>query len=165
MNIAQALHDSWQEAVAAYQNGEINSECTLHSIVFSSLRAHAFDALVFCEPQIDCGRDGCLIPDIVIASEQSVIAIVELKFVPHGYPVYELDLRKLTIFAKCEDAFTLRLEPTTGRFSGEKFTISPECILAFAAIGRKDADAVDEDLLRQKMNEFGHRFVPLVASI
>ena len=165
MNIPQALDDSWQEAVTAYQNGEINSECTLQSIVFARLRAHAFDEIVFCEPLIDCGRDGCLIPDIVITRAQSVIAIVELKFVPHGYPVYELDLRKLSILAKCEDAFTLRLEPTTGCFSVEMFTINPECILAFAAIGRKDAVAVDAYLLRQKMHEFGHRFMPLVASV
>ena len=165
MNIVLAFHDAWQEAVTAYYKGEVNSECTLHSILFSSLRADDSNALVLCEPRIDCGRNGVLIPDIVIAIEQTVVAIVELKFVPHGYPVYELDLRKLSMLAKFEEKFSLRIEPTTGCTASEKFTISPECTLAFAVIGWHDAVAVDEVRLRQVMSQFGDRFVPMVERV
>lgn len=165
MNISNALRESWSAAVDAYQAGHINSECTLHSLMYAELRDRLSDHVTLCEPQITVERHGCFVPDIVVRRGNAVAAIVELKFVPHGYPVYELDLRKLAVLAEYQQSFQLLLDPSSGRFTPEAFHISADCILAFAAIGKHDAAAVDPVGLSAAMGRFGDRFVPLIFGV
>lgn len=165
MNISVALQESWSAVVDAYQAGLINSECTLHSLMYAELKSRLSDHVTLCEPQITVKRHGCFVPDIVVLRGTAVAAIVELKFVPHGYPVYELDLRKLAVLAEYQQSFKLRLCPISGRFTQDTFHISADCILVFAAIGRHDAAAVDPVGLRAAMGQFGDRFVPLIFGV
>jgi hypothetical protein len=165
MNISIALQESWCTAVKAYQTGHINSECTLHSLMYAELRDRLSDHVTLCEPQITVERHGCFVPDIVVLREDVVVAIVELKFVPHGYPVYELDLGKLKVLAEYQQSFPLLLDPHSGKFKPEDFRISADCILAFAAIGRHDAAAVDPVGLRAEMWQFRDSFVPLILGV
>ncbi|CAM5576832.1 hypothetical protein RLIN73S_01685 [Rhodanobacter lindaniclasticus] len=133
--------------------------------MYAELRERLPNHITLCEPQIRVERQGPFVPDIVVLKEHAVVAIVELKFVPHGYPVYELDLRKLTVLAGNQQSFQLRLEPTSGAFTPDTFLVSAECVLVFAAIGKHDAAAVDSAGLSEAMEQFGSRFLPLVYGV
>jgi hypothetical protein len=165
MNIAIALRESWSAAVDAYQAGFINSERTLQSLMYAKLRERLSNHVILCEPQITVERHGCFVPDIVVLREDVVVAIAELKFVPHGYPVYEFDLRKLAVLAEYRQPFQLLLDPYSGKFTSQDFQISADCILVFAAIGRHDAAAVDPVGLRDAMGQFDERFAPLIFGV
>ncbi|MGC1511831.1 MAG: hypothetical protein WA797_02810 [Acidimicrobiales bacterium] len=133
--------------------------------MYAELRDRLSDHVTHCEPQITVERHGCFVPGIVVLREDVVVAIVELKFVPHGYPVYELDLRKLAVLAEYQQSFPLLLDPHSGKFTPQAFHISADCILAFAAIGRHDAAAVDSIGLRDAMGQFDNRFVLLISGV
>ena len=165
MTISSAFANAWSVAVGAYRQGAVNSECTLHSLVYSALRTSVAGSLVLCEPQINVERHGCFVPDIVVVRDRAVVAIAELKFVPHHYPVFELDLQKLTILADYRQDFPLCLDPSTGKFSAERYAIDPGCLLVFGAVGKRDAAAVDEPALRAVMASFASRFLPLVEAV
>ena len=165
MTISIAIRDAWSTACDAYQHGLINSECTLHSLIYAELRSRLPDHLILCEPQINVERHGCFVPDIIVLKDRAVVAIVELKFVPHYYPVYELDLRKLAVLAAYDQGFPLLLDPKSGKFTPDFFSVGPDCILVFAAIGQHDAAAVDLPGLEAAMAQFGARFVPLVYGV
>ncbi|WP_330948387.1 hypothetical protein [Thermomonas sp. LB-4] len=165
MTISVAIQQAWFTACDAYQHGLINSECTLHSLIYAELRSRLPDHLILCEPQINVERHGCFVPDIIVLKDRTVAAIVELKFVPHYYPVFELDLRKLAVLAAYEQSFPLLLDPESGRFTPDSFRVGSDCILVFAAIGQHDAAAVDLLGLGAAMGQFGERFVPLVHGV
>lgn len=165
MHISIALQEAWSTACDAYERGLINSECTLHSLMYAELRSRLPDRITLCEPQITVERHGCFVPDIVIVKERVVEAIIELKFVPHHYPVYELDLRKLAVLAVYEQSFPLLLDPKSGDFTQDSFRVSPDCLLVFAAIGQHDAAAVDASGLTAAMAQFGDRFFPLAHGV
>jgi len=133
--------------------------------MYAELRARLPDRIALCEPQITVERHGCFVPDLVVLEGHTVAAIVELKFVPHGYPVYELDLRKLSVLAECQQGFQLRLDPRSGNFTEDTYHISANCILAFAAIGKHDAAAVDSVSLVAAMGPLNRQFMPLVYAV
>jgi len=165
MTISIAIQEAWSTVCDAYARGLVNSECTMHSLIYGELRSRLPDHLILCEPQINVERHGCFVPDIIVVKSRTVVAIVELKFVPHHYPVYELDLRKLVLLAACEQDFPLLLDPKTGKFTPDLFRVGPDCLLVFAAIGKHDAAAVDLPTLVTAMAQFGDRFVPLVYGV
>ncbi len=141
-----------------------NSERALQAVLVHHLKGAPpwFDVL--CEPSIDLG-DGTAIPDIVLIDRhETVVAVIELKFVPHAYPVFEDDLRKLRRFAGFKGEFPLTLEPSTGRFSERRYRFGPECLLVFAAIGQCDSKAVDSKLLSEVAG-LGPRFVALAHAV
>lgn len=164
MNIAISLRESWSAAVDAYQKGHINSERTLQSLMYAKLRERLSEHVILCEPWISVESDNC-VPDIVVLRGHTVAAIVEIKFVPHGYPVYGDDLGKLKVLAEYQKSFQLLLDPNSGKFKPEYFCISADCILAFAVIGRHDAAAVDPLGLGAAMWQFRDRFIPFIFRI
>jgi hypothetical protein len=97
---------------------------------------------------------------VVIDRHETVLAVIELKFIPHAYPVFEEDLRKLQRYAKFKGKFPLTLDPSTGRFSNHLYRFGPHCLFVFAAIGQHDSEAVDSTSLA-KIADLGARFVPL----
>lgn len=164
--IKSAFEDSWVAALKAYWNHEVNSECTLQSAMYAELRSRVpGDYVVLCEPQMTVERHGCFVPDIVVVHERLIVGIAEIKFVPHGYPVYELDLRKLTVLSEAAQTFRVLLDPSTGNLSSDSFKVDAGCLLVFAAIGKRDAVAVDALHLKNDMKKFGDRFIPLVEKV
>ncbi len=107
---------------------------------------------------------GTVIPDILIARDRQVVAAIELKFVPHRYPVFEKDVLKLRQYRDHVAPFALEIDPTTGQFSERKHLFAPDCLLVFAAIGRHDAVAMDTLALEATAN-LGDRFVPLTCKV
>lgn len=165
MNIYIALRESWSAVVDAYREGHINSECTLQSLMYAELRERLSDHVILCEPRISVESRECFVPDIVVLRRHTVAAIVEIKFVPHSYPVYEDDLDKLKFLAEHQKNFPLLLDPHSGKFRPEYFRISADCILAFAVIGRHDAAAVDPLGLGAAMWQFRDRFIPFIFRV
>lgn len=165
MDVASAFDGAWRVALVAYRAGEVNSECTLQSLMYAELHIRLPGHLVLCEPQINVERVGYFVPDLVVLHGGLIVAIAELKFVPHGYPHYEHDLEKLNVLANCRQRFAVRLDPSSGALTRELFAVARDCTLVFGAIGKYDASAVDTSVLRHRMVEFDDRFVALVHAV
>jgi hypothetical protein len=82
MNISIALKEAWSAACHAYGNGQVNSECTLHSLMYAELRGRLLTCAVLCEPQMTVERHGCFVPDLVGLEGSTVAAIVRSSSFP-----------------------------------------------------------------------------------
>ena len=166
MNTSQYLHQAWGEASRLYQLARVNSERTLQAILYSQLVAILPPkARVLCEPTIKVPDSDAVIPDLVVVMNNAITAVVEIKFVPHGYPIYKKDINKLRTYGCTKSAFQLILEPHTGKYLNKYFTFSKDCLLVFAVIARHDSAAVDEKALNEQMRRFADRFVLLVYPV
>jgi hypothetical protein len=161
MDTSAALNQAWSRAVDAYRKGRINSERTLQAHLYSSLQEIDPGAVVFCEPQLVIESFGTVVPDMVLVRDHQVEAVLELKFVPHHFPLFEGDLAKLKRYAEHNRPFNLCLDPGSGRYSQRAYTFAASCQFVFAVIGRPDSLATDEDHLRGHVT-IGERFMPLV---
>jgi len=162
----QLFEECWKEIVGAYQNGRINSERTLQAKLFSALeRRLPKSAVVLCEPTIDLQKVGTVIPDVVVVDGGEVCAVVELKFVPHHFPLYKGDLEKLQAYGRAADRFLLMVEPISGKFTTAEFRFSTQCLLVFGAVGQKCAEAMDRGEVTGRMAEFQSRFLPLLLAV
>lgn len=146
------LRKAWDYAMNIYSAGKVNSERTLHSIMYSQLVAALPECTVLCEPHLPITQHGVFVPDVVIIDDQNQIVVaLEIKFVPHGYPVFEADIAKLRAIAIDGErsAYDLLLQPATGKFKDRKTTISPDCLFVFAVVGRSDAKAVHAETVEK----------------
>ena len=158
-----AIWESWQLVCGQYQGGRINSERSMQALFFRFLQDAVPDRTVFCEPGFDLA-EARAVPDILVTEAGKIVAAVELKFVPHGYPKFEDDLQKLASYAQHRQPVPVALDPSTGRFSSAKHEFAEDCLLVFGAIGRFDAFAVHPERLEAHMatlGGFGDRFMPL----
>lgn len=163
------LDTAWELAIKHYEEGRVNSECTLQAYLYAQLNAALPDCIVLCEPKLSIDRHGNFYPDIVVIEDKNrVVAIIEIKFVPHHYPVFEDDIAKIRVMGVegSGSAHDLLLDPKTGTFADGKVTISGDCLLSFAVIGRHDAAAVHPATLIDALCVGGHeklkdRFLPL----
>jgi hypothetical protein len=161
--VKAALTSAWEATVSQYRARAINSERTLQAVLFGEIR-HALPRLqVFCEPSIVLG-DQTVVPDIVVTGNRTVVAAIELKFVPHHYPVFEADLGKLQQYGAFLNPFPLTIDPATGRFDDPKYTFHPNCLLVFAAIGQHDAKAAALSMQNSGAG-VSERFVPLFCGV
>jgi len=165
------LKVAWEKAMVMYEQGKVNSEYTLHSYLYSQLLHALPECIVLCEPQLNLLRNGIFVPDIVILKDDQIVVVMEIKFVPHGYPVFEMDIAKLQAIGIDEGGVdhNLLLDPATGKLLANKARISSECLLCFAVVGRSDAKAVCIDDLKAAFVSGGRtnlvdRFLPLIKT-
>lgn len=164
--VRRMLEESWSEVIEAYQDGRINSERTLQAQLYAHLeRRVPKGGVVLCEPTIDLQEIGRVFPDLIVVQGNEVQAAVELKFVPHYFPLFRDDLEKLRSFGRATDRFKLILEPASGRYTVDEYRFSSQCLLVFGAIGQRDAEAIDRDTLMGLMQEHSSRFVPLLFPV
>lgn len=162
--VRDALSRAWAATVIQYHGGAINSERTLQAVLFGELRRALPEFRVLCEPTITLSAQ-TVVPDIVVVGgRRSIVVALELKFVPHQYPVFETDIGKLRQYGAFADPFPLTIDPATGRFDGNSYTFDPECLLVFAAVGQHDAKATDVSILNREAG-IGERFIPLICSV
>ncbi len=143
--LRRAIARLWvNEIQALYNKGLICSEAHLQAELFSSLKKklsaknnfHIWvEALI---PQFDQ-----LKIDLLVTHEQMIIGVIELKYIPHGFPRYENNFQK---FEKLQDQKTIRLNLKQNPVSGLDdyrihFTFDENCLFVFAAIARYNADA------------------------
>lgn len=167
----KAISAAWERAMRLYEQGKVNSECTLHSFLYAKLLEELPDCTILCEPQLNLNRHGIFIPDIVVLKDDQIVMVVEIKFVPGGYPVFEMDIAKLQTIGLNEEGsgHRLLLDPEKGKLLKSTASFSDECILCFAVIGRSDARAVCIDDLHAALTSGGRshllsRFLPLVKT-
>lgn len=167
----KAITAAWERAMQIYDQGKVNTECTLHSFLYAKLLDELPDCTVLCEPQLNLNRHGIFIPDIVVLKDNQIVMVVEIKFVPEGYPVFEMDIAKLQTIGLNEEGagHKLLLNPKTGILLESSASISSECILCFAVVGRSDARAVCLEDLQAALASGDrahllHRFLPLVKT-
>ena len=100
--------------------------------------------------------------DLVLCEDSVVRLIAEIKFVPHGYPRWRQDIRKLNEIAQLDscEGHKFKIEPATGKFSGKKHHVNPDTRYAFIAVGRDEAAAVD---LKSIETELGALVLPLFS--
>lgn len=125
------------------------------------LYKHLTDALdleVVLEPQMTlCGGSGVIVPDIVVLGAE-IAVVAELKFVPHGYPVFEGDIAKFRALVGEETpARCWPIDPFSGRHGGEPLSITPRTRFAFFAVGQSQARAIDAEDVRASAHPAGLR--------
>jgi hypothetical protein len=165
-SLRQRIEEAWKKTCRDYDVGRINSERTLQAVLFGHLRADVPECSIFCEPQVSLSESQKAIPDLLVVNDTHVVAAIELKFVPHRFPVFEKDVDKLRRFGALLQSVPIRvaLDPRTGRHVKPAHRVGADCLLVFAAIGRHDARAVDRGSLERFAN-LGERFVALTHSV
>lgn len=147
--VESRLQNMWNQHIRQdYDMGLLNSERCLQASFYRALRIELPEHIIFVEPLLELkstniGRN--FVPDIIVCNENKIEAILELKFVPHGYPNYKKDLAKLFTLSTLpgQNEFFISLDPDSGKFSNGKYTFSENPIFVFAVIGQHDAEAVD----------------------
>ncbi len=165
--VREALQAAWKQVRADYDVGRVNSERILQSCLFRRLHDELPGYTIFCEPLIRTEKLGLTVPDMLVVADVQVVAVVELKFVPHAYPVFEEDIAKLASFGSQKGEFPVFIDPVTGKFKKPDLSCAADCLLVFAVIGRHDAKAVDAEFLWSKIVDecASSRFVPLVHAV
>ena len=154
---------AWSQLQAVYETGIICSErhmqCELFRILCND-KAFINQYELFVEPRLsntDYAKLNGKIPDIIIASrnEREIVAVMELKYVPHSYPQYEKDIDVLTNFYKLRSlrrneniktSFSLLSDPETGEWKNDVlFPVSSNMTLIYAVIGRFDSYAFEQE--------------------
>lgn len=140
------LAAAWLDIEMAWKMQQINSEHCLQAVMHGALRKHLPDPgwQILVEPEMVPEGDGPKYPDLVIAREGIVRAVIELKFCPQGYVKYKEDIEKLLKFERSTNIdYPLNLNVCTGRYAEPLFKITEKTIFVFAVIAREDAEAVD----------------------
>lgn len=165
--VREALQAAWKQVRADYDVGRVNSERTLQACLFRRLHDKLPGCTIFCEPHVRTEKLGLAVPDLLVVAEAQVVVVIELKFVPHAYPVFEEDIAKLAAFGSHQGEFPIIIDPGTGKFKKPSFSFAPDCLLVFAVIGHHDAKAVDADFLRSQIFDEGtrSRFLPLTHAV
>lgn len=94
------IEESWHGAVSDYNEHKVLSERTLQASLWSHLQSKADQQYIFVEPRLklpntEQGKPRHIIPDLVICRSKSVIAVIELKFMPRAAPNFLADIKKL----------------------------------------------------------------------
>jgi len=141
----QQLTNVWDVVKDDYLAGLINSERCLQAALYRGLRMKMPENFrIFVEPRLPIHDNGAIIPDIIICSDSKIVAVVEIKYVPHSYPRFEDDLKKFNRLAdfSSSDTFDIAIDPITGKFDNIRYHLNTDSIFVFAVVGDSEAQAV-----------------------
>ena len=146
IDIKPHIKTAWQMVGLDYNAGLINSERCMQASLYRGLRTVLPPNFrVFVEPDWKTTE-----PDMVIEKDDRIVAVLELKFVPHAYAQYEGDLEKLTLkYVSSNEYCPVHIVPEAGNWEHTiKKTlpatkIDDNVIRVFAAICRHDGEALD----------------------
>jgi len=145
--IKTILKNAWEEVEAVYLTGIICSERHLQAVLYKILESNKSfyeNYHCFIEPYLNTLNKSIpeiegKFPDLVIVDKVSneIVAVIELKYVPHYYVPFEKDVWNLSLINKYrgnKSVIQLMTEPETGKYQTEGFTISENLLCVFAAI-------------------------------
>lgn len=132
-SIASRFAAVWAGVETIYESGYCLYEGGLQAALYKELSLEFSDCGIVIEPRWETQ-----IPDIVIVNENEIVDIFELKFVPHWYPAFARDIKKLLGYCGAQP---VTLNPRTAKW-GNPLPISTDCRLHFVAVGRSDSKAV-----------------------
>ncbi len=151
VELKTALQDCWEQIELVYKQGRMCSERHMQAEMFHILRQHTiFETLpyqLFVEPctQFQDPPSLTIIPDMLITYESNVIGVMELKYVPHGFPKFEKDFNSIRRFYQHQkSALPLYLETDfqTGQWSKRVFKIALNPLLIYCVIANYEAHIV-----------------------
>ena len=155
----ELLTKVWRRLIKEYQTGCICSERHLQAEFYSLLKRELADFKnndykIGVEPRLtgdeefDCALNG-KIPDLLITQHNTIVAMVELKYSPYNYVIYEFDVLKLNT-QNIKGQVYLKTDPQTGDWNKIKtdtenhtYSFDANCLKVFGFITRAGADASD----------------------
>lgn len=142
----------WCKVQKDYNDGSIVSERHLQSVLFHHFRNSNPTADVIVEPTwwIISGKKHR--PDLVIVQNKHITDIFELKFVPHGYPVWRNDVEKLYRYVATPNKFPVALNPESGQWE-ESTPVHSDCRLHCVVISQHDAEAIDTPTIKKHLDQ------------
>lgn len=147
----EIFNKAWAELNNIYSSGGICSERQMQFYLLTSL--YKFDINkefdFFVEPSIfdkdnnlsDLGLKN-IIPDILVTKGREIVAVVELKFIPHSYIQYKKDIKNMSAFYvnrhNKDLKFYLKINPINGQWDyNSEYVLSNDLKLIYCAIGNK----------------------------
>jgi hypothetical protein len=143
--IENEIIDIWTNHIKKeYLKGFICSERQLQGIFFKHLNDKFKDSQIWIEPNIKLDNGQSIIPDIIITENKTIVASIELKYVPHHFPVWQEDIGKFNLLATQGDhVFYFNTNPKTGDYDfDQKYQITENTFFCFCAVGSDQSDAV-----------------------
>jgi len=151
--IVSYFQKHWATIKTKYEEGLFCSERHFQAELFHLLYSDiVFKSKfkLFIEPIIYDKNDVLLkhelkgiIPDMIATEGDKIVAIIELKYVPHGFVSFEKDVKNMTRFYKIKDLdvpFYLLADKKTGDWDYSKpFKLANDLILIYGLIGNKDS--------------------------
>ena len=133
-----------------YNSCTMASERHLQAVIYNSLKPLLPKGLsILIEPNIitkpkDSSIYG-LIPDMLLIDQSKVLGIIEIKYVPHSYPMYKKDFDTFiafnTIKGKNDFGLYLKGQPKDGNWDENVlFSISQDLITYYIVIARHDSE-------------------------
>lgn len=112
---------AWTECIDDdYCSQRINSERSLQASFWAHLNSLLpKNRRLFIEPNISIrvgDRLIKLIPDIVVCNTREVISVIELKYLPRTLPIYNKDIKSLSLIAENRHQITI----ANDRFRGSE---------------------------------------------
>lgn len=150
MSQRSALRDdlqiAWRSVIKCkYDEQKIDSEASLQVHFAAALLDHfarkGRTRRIFIEPSVRI-EDPKIYkkPDLLICNRQSIIGIVELKYVPRGRPSYQKDLETLNNLTENRLKFVVSNKRYLGpRKDAKEYSLAQDAVLCWAAVysGRK----------------------------
>ena len=135
------LIKAWEAAISEdYDNQRINSERSLQASFWSQLnmKFEAKSRRMFIEPPVTLAIDGeekRVTPDLVICNSESVIAIIEMKYLPRTVPKTMKDLDTLQDLSEHRDQIVF----SNSRFRGtgktpQEFRLGDKVLFVWAGV-------------------------------
>lgn len=168
--LREKLRVAWEEVGDDYRKKLLNSERCLQANLYGHLRGHLCEATdILVEPVIDLtvmGQTKKIIPDLVVNQGGQVAVVLEIKFMPHSYAVFEDDLKKFALLAGHQpENIPMRIEPSSGQWADAQPSIDDETLYIFAVVTSHDSAALDAAKLASLMGEYSHQFGLLGGSV
>jgi len=131
------LLKAWKNTIDnQYQEQLINSERGLQ-VYFCSALIEAFNGVprrIFVEPRLSIGPD-IRYPDLVICSNNRIIGVVELKYLPRAKkPSYDKDLDTLQKLAEHSKDISLSNDRYLGIEKKKKYSLANDAVLCWAGV-------------------------------
>ena len=136
------LLDAWDSTIRDYYESQLlNSERSLQAAFWANLSKHSnTNRRTFIEPKFRANRGPeirRIFPDIVVCNTRSIIAVIELKYMPKRLPNYKKDIANLNWIGRNRG----RLYVENKRFYGDaeirKYHFSTQTLFIWAGIHRE----------------------------
>lgn len=144
--LRQQIWQSWQACIRKdYLSQRVNSERSLQASLWSELNARLTrNRRLFIEPSMRFTFKGHRVirhPDIVVCNSQSVIGVIELKYLPRAQPNYHGDILKLSTISLARS----QIEISNDRFRGlerdsKKYKLANKTLFVWAGIHKATID-------------------------
>lgn len=135
------LKAAWQAVIECkYDMRLIDSEASLQvhfaAALLNQFRCESRMRRIFVEPSVRVESPKIYKkPDLLICNKDSIIGMVELKYVPRGRPTYMKDLETLNVLAEHRLKFTVSNDRYLGPYKGAReYILAKDAVLCWAAV-------------------------------